>query len=98
MLKMTAGKVASLISLFIAPVAAHALVTRVEITERVTYAGGMSFGTVGPYEQIRGRLHYEVDPANPANARIVDLQFAPRNAAGKVEFASDFHLLKPLDL
>ena len=61
---------ALLLSLLIPSVTAQAVVTRVEITERVAYAGGMSFGTVGPYEQIRGRLYYEVDPATPANTPI----------------------------
>ena len=98
MLGKTVCTLVVLSALLVPAVTAQARVTRVEITERIPYAGGMSFGAVGPYEQIRGRLHYEVDPGNPANAPIVDLKFAPRNAAGKVEFAGDFHLLKPLDL
>jgi hypothetical protein len=98
MLRKTVCTFAVLTALLVPAVTAQALVTRVEIIERVPYAGGMSFGAVGPYEQIRGRLHYEVDPGNPVNSPIVDLKFAPRNAAGKVEFAGDFHLLKPLDL
>ena len=98
MLRKTVGTLAVLTSLLVPAVTAQALVTRLAITERVPYAGGMSFGAVGPYEQIRGRLTYEVDPGNPANSPIVDLKFAPRNAAGKVELVGDFHLLKPLDL
>ena len=48
----------------------------VEITERVPFAGGMSFGDVGPYEKIKGKLHYAVDPNNPYNGQIVDLKLA----------------------
>ncbi len=78
------------------PLAAR--VERVEIVERGPLAGGMAFGAVGAYERIRGRLHYAVDPADPANARIVDLARAPRDARGLVTFAGDFLLLRPLDL
>jgi hypothetical protein len=53
---------------------------------------------VGPYEKIKGRLYYWVDPDKEANARIVDLRLAPRSARGRVEFAGDFVLLKPVDL
>jgi hypothetical protein len=78
------------------PVAAR--VERVEILERGPVAGGMAFGEVGAYERIRGRLHYAVDPDEPANARIVDLKRAPRDLRGLVTFAGDFLLLRPKDL
>jgi hypothetical protein len=58
----------------------------------------MAFGAVGAYEKVSGRLHYAVDPTQLSNARIVDLQLAPRDAKGRVVFASDFILLKPVDL
>ncbi len=37
----------------------------------------------------------EVDPAHPANAGIVDLARAPRNAAGRVEARADLMVLRP---
>ncbi len=77
---------------------AGARVERVEIIERGTLAGGAAFGGVGAYERIRGRLHYAVDPKDPANARIVDLGLAPRDARGLVTFAGDFLLLRPKGL
>jgi hypothetical protein len=77
---------------------AWAEVERVEITSREVFADGASFGDTGPYEKIRGRLHYAVDPADEANAAIVDLGLAPRGADGKVRFEGDFILLKPVDL
>src|SRR5579872_2848979 len=71
-------------------------VVRVEIDRREPFAGGQSFGSTGPYERILGRMFLEVDPDHHANARVVDLKLAPRNARGKVEFWSDFFLLKPI--
>jgi hypothetical protein len=77
---------------------AEARITRIEITSRVMFAGGMSFGDTGPYEKLRGKLFGEVDPADPPNAVIVDLDKAPRNARGMVEYVTDFLILKPVDM
>jgi len=79
-------------------VLAPAEVERIEITSRETFAGGVTFGETGAYEKIRGTLFYSVDPANPANTAIVDLDLAPRGADGRVHFQGDFLLLKPVDL
>ena len=76
---------------------ARAEVARIEIASREPFAEGHSFGQVGPYEKITGRLYVEVSPDDPANQRIVDLKLAPRNKEGKVEFWTDFFLLKPVD-
>lgn len=78
--------------------AAEASVTRIEITRREPFAGGQAFGAVGAYEKIVGRFHGELDPAQPLNAPIVDLDRAPKNARGRVEYAADFYILKPVDL
>ena len=40
----------------------------------------------------------EVDPEDEHNLGIVDLDFAPRNAAGRVEYATDVEILKPIDV
>lgn len=69
---------------------AEAAVVRVEVTER------SDLGQTG-YEQIVGRLHFEVDPAQPRNAVIADVGLAPVNAAGRVSFSSDLRMLKPKD-
>jgi Alpha/beta hydrolase domain len=66
-----------------------------EVTERVPFASGMSFGESGSYEKIRGVAHFALDPAAPRNAGIVDLGRAPHDADGKVRFASEFLLLRP---
>jgi Alpha/beta hydrolase domain len=76
---------------------AQAEVTRVEIKNRVDVLGGRSFGNVGPYETLTGTIYFAADPANPHNKIIVDLDKAPRNAQGKVEFSSDVYIIKPKD-
>src|SRR5215470_14535023 len=92
-------KVAAVGLMFIAmTVAAEARVTRIEITKREPFAAGQSFGTTGAYEKIVGRYHGTLDPAHPLNATIVDLDKAPRNASGLIEYSADFYLLKPVDL
>ena len=71
---------------------------RWHVDTREPFAAGVSFGDVGPYEQLAGRVWFAVDPAAPAYRGVVDLPHAPRNAAGDVEFTTDFYLLKPVDL
>ena len=77
---------------------AFAAVTRVEIIEREPYEKGKVIEGVGPYEWIRGRVEFAVDPQALANATIVDLEFAPTNEAGQVEFSADLQILAPVDL
>lgn len=72
-------------------------VTRFEITQRRALAGGARFGETGAYEELKGRLLFALDPAHPANARITDVDLAPRDAAGRVTFASDAAILVPVD-
>jgi hypothetical protein len=76
----------------------EAAVTRVEITRREPFAGGHAFEGAGAYEKVVGRFHGELDPAQPMNRGIVDLDLAPRNARGRVEYAADFYILRPVDL
>src|SRR3982074_2321333 len=78
--------------------AAQARVTRIEILRSEPFAAGQGFGNVGPYQKVVGRFHGELDPAAPLNAVIVDLDKAPRNARGEVEYTSDFYILRPADL
>jgi hypothetical protein len=72
-------------------------VTRLDIVERVPLLGGKRFGATGSYEVLRGRMAFAVDPAHPRNRGITDLERAPRNAAGQVEWWADFCLLQPTD-
>jgi hypothetical protein len=78
--------------------AAEAHVTRVEILSRTDVQDGSAFGLAGAYERIIGRVYFAVDPANIHNRQIVDLDKAPRNAQGEVEFSADLYLFKPKDM
>ena len=77
-------------------VSANAQVTRLEITTRTAVPGG-PFGAIGAYENIRGRIYGEVDPADRRNRIIQDLDLAPRNQRGHVEYVATFSLMKPVD-
>ena len=85
-------------ALLLAATAAEARVTKIEIQQQVPFAGGAAFGDTGAYEKIVGRFHGELDPTAKLNAEIVDLDKAPRNAKGMVEYTSDFFILKPADM
>jgi hypothetical protein len=74
---------------------AVAEVVRIEVRSRADLVGGRPFGAAGPYEKLSGRMYFEVDPANDANKIITDVDKAPRNARGRVEFSADFFLIKP---
>src|SRR5262249_11490966 len=76
-----------------ATASAQARVTRIEITKQGPFAAGQTFGTVGAYEKVVGRFHGELDAKSPLNAAIVDLDKAPRNASGMVEYSADFYIL-----
>jgi Alpha/beta hydrolase domain len=70
--------------------AARAEVTRVDIAKRA------NIGQSG-YEKVAGTIHFAIDPKNPRNAIIVDLDKAPTNASGLVEFSADLYMIRPKD-
>ncbi len=72
-------------------------VVAVNIKARHPYADGRSFGEHGAYERIEGAFTFAVDPGNPANAAIIDLEYAPVDDEGRVRFESDFTLVAPKD-
>ncbi|HTT37292.1 MAG TPA: alpha/beta hydrolase domain-containing protein [Burkholderiales bacterium] len=88
--------ISATLALMAAP--AQARLTRLEIVQRELVAGGQSFGATGPYERLAGTAYFEVDPGDPRNAVVFDLDHAPRNGRGKVEFSADMVILKPVDL
>ncbi|MDQ6618852.1 MAG: alpha/beta hydrolase domain-containing protein, partial [Pseudomonadota bacterium] len=75
-----------------------ARVTQITIASRTTAFSAQSFGNVGTYELIRGLAKGEINPADRRNALITDINLAPRNARGNVEYTTSFTLLKPVDL
>ena len=76
---------------------ARAEVVALKILKREPFASGKAFGEVGAYEQITALARFAIDPKDERNRVIVDLELAPRNADGKVEFAADVVILAPKD-
>src|SRR5262249_2634783 len=77
----------------------EARVTRIVIEQIQSPAyEGRAFGGVGQYEILAGKAYGELDPKDPHNTIITDLQFAPRNTLGMVEYLATFTLVKPMDL
>lgn len=83
-------------SLYFCPTA-HAEVIRFEVLQSAPAFEKRSFGSVGPYVRVTARATIAVDPTDPRNAVIADIDKAPRNAQGKVEATADVVLLRPAD-
>lgn len=79
------------------PLAANAAITEIEVKDVQPFAGGHAFGAAGAYERVKGVARGELDPADPRNQVIRNLDKAPRNASGKVAYAIDLDLLRPAD-
>ena len=94
-MRMKALALAGLVG-WAAPSAAE--VSRFEMTGAAEPAfGGQSFGDVGRYERIAARATLSLDPADPRNGVIVDLDRAPRNAQGRVEAVTEVVILRPAE-
>ena len=79
--------------------ALNARVTRIVIEQRESPAyKGQDFGKAGKFETLSGHFYGELDPKDPHNAIITDIQFAPRNARGMVEYSASFAISKPIDM
>jgi alpha/beta hydrolase family protein len=78
-----------------APVAAR--LTEISVATVEPFADGAPFGDTGSYERMKGTFKGELDPVDPRNRIIVNIERAPRNAAGKVEYEADFFMLRPRD-
>src|SRR5258706_1648049 len=90
------GTAAALI-VMLPPITLRGEVARVEISRRQDVLGGKAFGSAGAYEKLAGKVYYAVAPENPHNRIIADLDKAPRNSQGKVEFSADVFILRPKD-
>ena len=77
---------------------AYARITGIEITtvQSPTFDGA-SFGNVGRYEKLTGRIHGEVDPSQPPDSGITDITLAPKNARGMVEYSANIMIIRPVD-
>lgn len=84
---------------FAAP--SHARITRIVIdATSPAFCKGTtcaSFGEVGRYEQISGRAFGELDPGDPRNKIIQDIDLG-KDPDGKVRYVATFVLTKPVDM
>jgi hypothetical protein len=77
---------------------AEAKITKIVIAKQAPAYEGAAFGAAGVYEQLDGTAYGEIDPRDPLNAIIQDLELAPRNARGMVEYSMGISILKPADM
>lgn len=73
------------------------MLVRLHLDRMEPFAEGMAFGTAGSYVRLVGKAQGELDPAHPLNAGIVNLNKAPRNAHGRVEYEVDVYIMRPAD-
>src|SRR5690349_14725322 len=82
-------------TLIAAASAADARVTRIVVDQKVSPAfAGASYGNAGQYETILGRVFGELDPNDSHNTIINDIQLAPKNAKGLVEYEATYFIVK----
>ena len=68
----------------------YAAVQKVEITEKSDVPNSA-------YQRIVGKVRFAVDPKLAPNRIIADLDLAPKNVQGMVEFSADLYILQPKD-
>ena len=82
----------------VVPSPSEARVIRIVVEQKRLVLDGKGFGDVGPYERLDGTVYFEVDPDDPLNAGIVNLDKAPKTPEGRVGFSAPFYILKPVDM
>jgi hypothetical protein len=73
--------------------AACARVTRIAVEATLQGQAGLA-----GYQTVSGHFYGELDPKDPHNSIITDIQFAPRNARGMVEYSATFAFSKRTDI
>src|SRR6202043_4242092 len=94
---MSKLRIAAFCASLLVSASAHAEVIRFEVLQSSPAFEGRSFGNVGAYVKITARATLAVDPADPKNAIIADIDKAPRDDKGFVEATPDVVLLRPAD-
>ncbi len=74
------------------------MITKIHIEKRQPFAAGHEFPLTGAYEKLIGKAYGEVDPKDPLNKVLVNLDKAPRNQRGRVEYWTDIYILKPVNM
>jgi len=94
---MLAHRCIALLAFTCVSLASRAEVVAFDVLQSAPAFEGRSFGAVGPYVSIKARATIALDPADPRNAVIADIDKAPRDARGRVLAYADVNLLKPAD-
>jgi hypothetical protein len=77
----------------------EARVIRIVVEKRESPAyNGQVFGKAGQYELLSGHFTGELNPNDPHNRIINDIQLAVRNSRGMVEYTGTFAIAKPIDM
>lgn len=76
---------------------AQARLTEIDVQGVEPFASGATFGDGGAYERVWGAAKGELDPADPRNRGIVNIERAPRNARGRVAYEVEWFMLRPAD-
>ena len=89
---------ASVVAALALAAACDARITKITIESTIDPDATLAAtGPAGAIKRISGRAYGELDPANPLNAIIQDIQLAPKNATGKAEYVATFQLVMPSD-
>ena len=72
-------------------------ITSKKVAFRDENGNGYVFGDIGTYDEIKGIAYGLVDPNDPRNQVITDINLAETNADGMVEYEADFYILTPTD-
>jgi hypothetical protein len=87
-----------MIVLCVAAFPAAARIVAIEVQRSEPFADGKAFGTRGSYVKVVGIAKGELDARDPRNRVIANLDKAPRNARGNVEYEVEFYLMRPADI
>ena len=74
---------------------AQAELTRIEIKSTKDVLGGKAWGNTGAYEELIGTAYFTIDPKAAANRAIPNIDKAPKDAKGLIEFSSDIYIDRP---
>lgn len=85
------------VSILAIPTTAVSKVVRLEVQKRESWLDGRTFGSAGAYELVSGIAYYEIDPRSEDARGISDIELAPRNRQGRVEYSGPFLILRPRD-
>ena len=80
------------------PKPGFAELTKLVVEKREVFAEGHEFGVTGAYEKIAARAYGELDPKAKHNKPIVNINKAPANDHGRIEYSMDVFIFKPIDM